>query len=184
MFQMSYIFAKLCEGEIPDIYLQDHNYFKKYEKQLREYYGNGIVKSDYVSLHIRRGDYVNNPVYVDLTTTAYYDKAIAEFPNDKFLIFCADRQDNDKDSTDRIWCTRYLRELGLTDRFEWFFAGVLKDSEIEDFNAMAGCKAHIMANSSFSWWASYVGGGKTIAPLEWFTDKINRVTLLDEWQKF
>lgn len=178
MFQMAYIFTKMCEGEIPDIYLQDKKYFQKYEKELKEYYGNGVVKNDYVSLHIRRGDYVNNSFYVDLTKTDYYDKAIAEFSG-KFLVFCADRQDGSDDVLDQEWVMDWL-ESKYGKRFT-LFKGF---NEIEDFNNMAGCKSHIMANSSFSWWASFVGGGKTVAPLQWFTDDINRVTLLEEWQKF
>ena len=29
----------------------------------------------------------------------------------------------------------------------------------------------IMANSSFSWWASYLGGGKTVAPKTWLDQR-------------
>jgi hypothetical protein len=181
MFQMAYIFAKMAEGELPDIYLQDHNYFKKYSKELKEFYGTGIIKSDCISLHIRRGDYVNNPVYVDLTQTDYYDKAIAEFPDEKFLVFCADRQEGSNDTKDKVWAMNFL-ENKFGNRFELYIG---KD-EIEDFNAMAGCKSNILANSSFSWWAGFVNPNpdkKVIAPLQWFTDGIGRVTLLEEWIK-
>lgn len=183
MFQMAYIYAQVKEGNLPDIYLQDYKYFDKYRDEIKSWYGTDLIKSDYVSLHIRRGDYVNNPFYVDLTTIDYYQKAIAEFPDDKFLIFCADRQNFATDGFDRIFCTRFLREIGLNeDRFKWYFAGISKDSEIDDFNKMAGCKAHIMANSSFSWWASYVGGGKTVSPLQWFSGG-RTIPMPDEWIK-
>lgn len=179
MFQGAYLISQLHKGLIPDIYLQDEKYFIDVKEDIKKLYGTDLVKSDYISLHIRRGDYINNPFYVDLTQTDYYDKAIAEFPNDKFLVFCADRQEGSNDVQDQEYVMNWL-EAKYGDRFQ-LFQGF---TEIYDMNAMAGCKAHIMANSSFSWWASYIGDGKVIAPKKWFTDGINRITLLNEWQKF
>ncbi len=171
LFQYAYLYAQVREGKIPDIYLQDEKYFEKYKHEILTLLRTDIVDCDYVSLHIRRGDYVNNPFYVDLTQTDYYAKAIIKFqeedPNVKFLVFCADRQGGD-DKADMEWCKDYLlKPLGLLEKYFEFHQG--KD-EIEDFNRMAGCKSHVMANSSFSWWASYVGGGRTIAPSQWFAN--------------
>lgn len=180
MFQHAYIYSQMKKGDIPDIYLQDEKYFKDYKEDIKKIYGNKIHPKgiDMISLHIRRGDYVNNPFYVDLTKTDYYDKAIAEFPDEKFLVFCADRQEGSDDEADRKWCLEYLSKKGID-----FVFGEGK-TEIDDMNLMASCKGHIMANSSFSWWASYLGGGKVVAPLQWFTDGISRITLLEEWLKF
>jgi len=123
-----------------------------------------VVKSDYVSLHIRRGDYKNNEFYIDLTQNGYYDRAIAKFPNEKFLVFCADRQGGD-DTLDQEWVMNWL-EAKYGKRFT-LFKGF---TEVDDFNNMVGAKAHIMANSSFSFWASYISEGETIAPSKWFAD--------------
>jgi len=180
MFQGAYIYSQFRKGLIPDIYIQSEEYFKDCKDEIKKLYGTDLTPHRRVSLHIRRGDYVNNPFYIDLTQTDYYDKAIAEFPHDRFLVFCADRQDGSDDIHDQEWVMNWL-EAKYGNRFE-LFQGF---TEIDDFNAMAGCKdGHIMANSSFSWWASYIGGGKTICPLKWFTDDIKRINLLDEWQKF
>jgi len=164
MFQYAYIYSQFKKGLIPDIYLQDFNYFEDYKDEIKALYGDKIHAGgiDMVSLHIRRGDYVGNPFYVDLSTTDYYDKAIAEFPDESFLVFCADRQGNDE--ADRKWCENFLNEKGID------FEIAQGKTEIDDMNLMASCKAHIMANSSFSWWASYLGGGKTVAPKKWFAD--------------
>jgi len=177
MFQHAYIYAQMKRGEIPDIYVQDEKYFKEFADDIKAIYGTEIEKSVCISLHIRRGDYIDNPFYVDLTRTDYYDKAIAEFPDETFLIFCADRQEGSNDMEDLEWCEKWAKEKGID-----YLIQFGKD-EIEDLNAMAGCKGHIMANSSFSWWASYLGSGKVVCPKDWFTDGIQRVSLLDNWKK-
>ena len=41
-------------------------------------------------------------------------------------------------------------------------------TEIEDFISLAECKEQIISNSTFSWWAAYLSGGKVVAPKEWF----------------
>ena len=104
----------------------------------------------------------------------YYQKAIKLFPNERFLVFYKDRQG--KDDLDFVWCEENIRPI-LGDRMDYHRHG----EEHDDLNAMAGCKGHIMANSSFSWWAAFLGGGKTICPKRWFTDGIQRVGLLNDW---
>jgi len=177
MFQYAFLYSLLLDGKIPNIYLQSEKFFFKHRGKIKELYGRGIGHIDKVSIHIRRGDYINNPFYVDLTTTDYYQKAIAHFPDDKFLIFCADRQPGSDDTTDKSWAMDFINTLGIGDRSEMFTG----DSEIDDMNAMASCKAHIMANSSFSWWASYLGHGKVIAPKDWYSDGRQRTELLRSW---
>ena len=179
MFQLAYIYSQWKMGEIPDIYLQSEEYFENVKEDIKAIFWQGIVKSDYVSLHVRRGDYVGNSFYVDLCATDYYDKAIAEFPSDtKFLIFCADRQEGSDDVEDQMWCVKWAVDKGID-----FKIHVAK-TEVDDMNAMIGCsKGHIMANSSFSFWGAYLGDGKVVAPKQWFTDKIERVKLLDSWIK-
>ena len=177
MFQSAYLYAQARKGEIPDIYVQDEKWFYPYGDEIRGLYRSNVEPIDMVSLHIRRGDYVNNPFYVDLTETDYYEKAIEQFPNETFLVFCADRQQGSDDKSDMEWVQEWL-ELKFPDRRFQYFQG--KD-EIEDWNTMTGCKGHILANSSFSWWAAFVSGNKTACPRDWFADGQTRISLQDSW---
>lgn len=160
MFQYAYILNQVKKGLIPDIYVQDEKYFNEVKDEIREMYGRGIGLIDKISLHVRRGDYINNSHYVDLSATDYYKKAMEEFPGEDFLIFCADRQAGSDDNADMKWCKEHFKGRQFS-----FFQG---SDEIRDFNAMASCKGHIMANSSFSWWASFIGGGTTVYPKRWY----------------
>lgn len=165
MFQGAYIYAQMKRGLIPDIYVQNYEYFQDYAEEIKKLYGEGIGYLPYVAIHLRRGDYVNNPTYVDLATTGYYIDATNLFPNRKFLVF----------SDDIPFAKTYFEG----DKFAF------DDSvdSIEALNKMASCDGIIMANSSLSWWASFLApaSGKIVAPKLWFTDGINRVTFPKKW---
>jgi hypothetical protein len=165
MFQMAYIYTDMRKGCVPDIYVQNYGYFDEYRNEIRQWYGSGIEKIDMVGVHVRRGDYVNNNFYVDLTETPYYFDAMALFPKEKFLIF----------SDDIEWCERQKLFKG-----QEFSKG---KTDVEDMNLLAGCKGIIMANSSFSWWSAYLSSAKVIAPKEWFRDCVERTFIPDEWQR-
>lgn len=164
MFQLAYIYAQMKRGEIPDIYVQGEKYFSDVKDDIKKMYGEGIATLPYVAIHVRRGDYVNNPFYVDLFKDGYYQKAMAEFPNEQFMVF----------SDDIAWCKEQEIFKGCE-----FSEG---QNEVSDLNLMASCKSIIMANSSFSWWGAWLGSHeKVIAPQSWFSDEIQRVELLDSW---
>lgn len=162
LFQYAYLYSQFKKGEIPDIYIQDIRYFEPYQEEIRTLFSGDIKPVDMVSLHVRRGDYLGNSFYEDLTKTDYYERAIEEFPmGTRFLVFCADRQAGSDDKSDMEWC----KERFKGKQFE-FYQG---SNELDDFNMMAGCQAHIIANSSFSWWAAFISGNKTIYPSKWYT---------------
>lgn len=175
MFKQAFILGQFLDEAIPDVYLQSEKYWIKHRDTIKKTFDWGIGQDDRVALHIRRGDYVDNSFYVDLTQTDYYIKAIAMFPNEKFLIFCADRQG--RDGQDRIWCRNWAKNKGINFEMWW------SESETEDMNKMASCKGIIGANSSFSWWAAFLSNAKCVFPKDWFTDGVQRTELLEEWIK-
>ncbi len=174
MFQYAYLYTKVREGEIPDVYVQNPKYFEKYANEIKKIYSNGIGSVPFTSVHIRRGDYVGNPFYVDLTDTDYYQRAFDLFPAEHFLVF----------SDDPIWASWFIQDnfKEIWKRFQL----VENMSDVEDMNLMASCENNIIANSSFSWWAAYLNphpNKKVIAPSveNWYSDKVERTFCPKEW---
>lgn len=165
MFQYAYLHSQARKGEIPDVYVQNEEYFKDYKDEVKAIFSQNIPDPiDMVAIHVRRGDYVNNPFYVDLMETPYYEDAMALFPEEKFLVF----------SDDIEFCKKQDVFKGCE------FA---RGDEISDMNLMAACKAVITANSSFSWWAGYLCKGKVVAPREWYADGEERTYCPDNWTR-
>lgn len=177
MFQFAYIYSKMLDREIPDVYVQNINYFEKHQDKIKSLFSEGIGYLDYVSIHVRRGSnpinldepkYSENPFYVNLSETDYYERSIEMFPGDKFLVFSDD--------------VEYCKEKwGNDERFQIMDKG----AEIEDFNLMASCKSQIIANSSYSWWAGFLNPNPTkivIAPKQWFKDGVERVKFPKTWR--
>lgn len=168
MFEFAALYSYAKDNNV-DFYFQDPKWFAKHEQDIKTMFGEGIGYLEQVSIHVRRGDYVGNKFYVQLWDTDYYDKAIAMFPTDSFLIF----------SDDPEWCKE---KWGNNPRFQIMEKG----DEIEDFNLMASCKHTIISNSSYSWWAGFLNPnyGKTVVyPGDWFNDKIERVKFPKTWTK-
>ncbi len=168
MFQMAALYADSKNWNI-DIYYQNEGYFKSYEAEIRELYGEGIGYLPTVSIHVRRGDYVGSTFHVDLTKTDYYERAIEMFPNEHFVVF----------SDDPAWCKE---KWGNDPRFQI----IEGNDEVTDMNLMASCKHNIIANSTFSWWAAWLNPnpGKTVVcPFEWFYDGVERISLPKTWKK-
>lgn len=174
LFQYAFLYAQARELGT-DFYFQDPAYFDKYESEIKQLFGGGIGFLDQVGVHVRRGanpvnpnepKYSENPFYVDLCSTDYYECAMALFPGEKFVIF----------SDDPEYCKQ---------RFKGEDIQVMeKGDEVEDFNLLASAKHQIIANSSFSWWAAYLNPNPSktvVAPKSWYSDGINRTKLPPSW---
>ena len=124
------------------------------KKQLASYKSSAPV----CSIHVRRTDYLNSPDYHPACTINYYEKAKSLILNSNsdvtFLVF----------GDDHDW----IRENLLDKRSVL----VTRNDGKTDMCLMSLCDAHIIANSSFSWWASILGNhNSTIAPRVWFGPK-------------
>lgn len=110
---------------------------------------------DSVFLHIRRGDYLQySEHYASLCEGKYYEGAIrlikSKLTKPHIFIF----------SNDIAWCEREFLSI-LSDEckegveFE-FVANNGEDSAVQEMELMRSCQNAIIANSTFSWWASYL----------------------------
>lgn len=125
-------------------------------------------KYDSIALHVRRGDYLDYPNF-GLCTVEYYEKAIekivSKVENPKFYIF----------SEDMEWIKKNIK-IDYPTKYINFYAK--KDSVCRGYaellNLMAQCDNFIIANSTFSYWASFLGKNKEkiiITPKPWFIDR-------------
>ena len=126
--------------------------------------------SDYISIHVRRGDYLELSDYHHNLSLEYYKKAISVFGEDKkFLIF----------SNDLEWCKdnfNFLKNVEFSPTNE----------DWEDIVLMSTCKHNIIANSSFSWWGAWLNESpnrKVICPKKWFGPKYSNKETLDLFPK-
>ena len=108
-----------------------------------------------VSVHIRRGDYLNYPLIHSECSLQYYKESLnllKEKIGDFTPIFVSD---------DKKWCLENFKD-SIVSPF---------NDEIEDFILMTKCNHNIIANSTFSWWSAYLNQNQNkivIAPLKWF----------------
>lgn len=153
-------------------FFQNYRYFIDYESSLRNHF---IFKSNYedisnsylhrnfqdskiISLHIRRTDYIDSSILNNLDIN-YYEKSLSNFDKSiPVLVF----------SDDPVWCEE--QHLFNSDRFT-----IIKTNNTYiDLCLMSKCDYHIIANSTFSWWGSWLAKSKkTICPKQWFTPHYN-----------
>jgi hypothetical protein len=138
-----------------DSLLRKNFKFKRHIYKISKNYIDSIFpETSAISLHIRRTDYLESSVLNNLTLE-YYESALSHFNNKTPVIIFSD---------DIEWCKQ--QPLFNSNRF------VVSESENPyiDLCLMSLCNYHIIANSSFSWWGSWLAKSKkTICPKNWFS---------------
>lgn len=151
-------------------YFQTEKYFNHIEKDIRKDFSfdNQIIHEcqshlktlgdEVISLHIRRGDYLNLQSYHYNIPLEHYEVALSKLPNVPVLIF----------SDDPEWCS--AQELFAPNRFNVSFT----ENVTYDMCLMTLCSHHIIANSSFSWWGAWLSkSNHVIAPSKWFGESLS-----------
>ena len=162
---------KKYETDLLDGYWQKYRYIEpilselKTEIRLKDefkspkylYLAEGISKVPSVAMHVRRDDYLkgkNLHKFYQLGVD-YYDGAynMMKGITSGFFLFIF--------SDDVAWCRENLR----------YQNSIYVDiSGFEAFDLMRLCKHHIIANSTFSYWAAILSDGAVIAPKIWRND--------------
>lgn len=128
-----------------------------------------------VSIHVRRGDYINHPD-IGVLDLDYYQSAVGymkeKLENPVFFVF----------SNEIDWCKK---NLGFLEN-SYYIADT--ESEIDDLVLMSKCQHNIIANSSFSWWAAWLNQNPhkiVIAPRKWMSKNPNHYRWsLNTWIEF
>lgn len=139
-------------------------------------FGDMLEEQGFISVHVRRGDYLANPdVYAGVCTRGYYEKAVHYMRDggrgNRFIFF----------SDDMDWVTKNLKVPGAiyfdAERFpghqDWY-----------DMYLMSRCRHNIIANSTFSWWGAWLNKSAekvVIAPNRWHKNNDTPDIWCEEW---
>lgn len=118
---------------------------------------------NYVSVHIRRGDYLLDSER-QVCTLDYYSRAMEymkeQVEKPSFVIF----------SDDIKWCKEQFGEANERMQYvDWNYGA----DSWQDMCLMSKCSHHIIANSSFSWWGAWLNDKQdkiVICPKRWNVD--------------
>jgi hypothetical protein len=163
---------------VKDFILKEFTLKEKLSPENEELAGK-IRNSNSVSLHIRRGDYVDNKEARDFhgsCSLEYYKEALNYLKNKStgtsLFVF----------SDDVAWAKDNLKVDVPVHFVDMNNPGYI------DMHLMSICKHNIIANSSFSWWAAWLNQNpdKTvIAPKKWFANPNTQTPDIypDNWVK-
>lgn len=161
-------------------YWQSHRYFTDIVDDLRadfafrdplppgaEAFAHALAQPGSVSLHVRRGDYLD-PKYANFIAPCeidYYRRAVARVrqlvEQPVFFVF----------SDDLPWCRAHFDWLEGDVRFVEYESAPITKLHASDLQLMSLAQIFIIANSTFSWWAAWLAGARAklvIAPRDWF----------------
>jgi len=138
-------------------YLFDEKYIRQifsFDKSVIERCKNNLPIGELISLHVRRGDYLKFPKVFPLPSVEYYEDAVSSIKSERQdaipVIFTDDKK----------WCEENFPKMQI-----------FSTSEIDDLCMMSLCKHHVIANSSFSWWGSWLAKSEeqiVYSPHAWF----------------
>ena len=134
-----------------------------------------LLEPNSVAVHVRRKDYLDLPVF-QVCDSAYYRDAMREMrrhlPDARFYIF----------SDDPEWCRGEFREADQ----EVVDLGETAANPLYDLHLMSLASHHVIANSTYSWWAAWLGdkpGQRVIMPDRWYSHGIKAPMAEKRWKR-
>jgi Glycosyl transferase family 11 len=173
-------------------YWQSEKYFLQFAAPIREELSitespalrlacDDVAGEESVSVHVRRGDYVENAgasAMHGVCPLSYYEACFDHIESvvrkPRYYLFTDDPE----------WAKKsrgfFSREMTVVSQR----ARLLPHEELV---LMSRCRHHILANSSFSWWGAWLDGrldGVVVAPIRWFKSDIDTTDLLPtRWRR-
>lgn len=174
-------------------FYQSERFFKDVESEVRQAFAFDMSKANAesqtlaqqiqknphtVSLHVRRGDYMEPKFYKRYGTVcsqAYFQRAVemmlAQVPQAHFYIF----------SDDVEWVQQNLRLPRAT------VVSCNRGADSwQDMMLMSLCRHNIICNSTFSWWGAWLNANpekRVIAPSRWLADTDMPYIIPETWIK-
>lgn len=161
-------------------YFQSYRYFESIADELRKeinqlldnysqaesfHFKKSLLNDQSVAVHVRRGDFMLHPAF-HVCGEHYYHVAMnkmrMQLDGAQFFIF----------SDDPKWCKQHFKysDTQIID------SGASAANPLHDLYLMSRASHHIIANSSYSWWAAWLGQKlhqRVITPSRWFSDNTN-----------
>lgn len=138
-----------------------------------------LLKSNSITIHVRRGDYLKSDIFNGICSLDYYKEAIRQakeiIDNPVFFVF----------SNDQKWCIENLKESFGNSKVNF----VLNNSGNESYRDMqliSIARCNILANSSFSWWGAYLNSREdqiVFVPRKWTNQISDKDVYLEDWIK-
>lgn len=162
---------------IPDVIYDGFFQSEKYFHHNRQYLMNNVFKYfnsesndffDFVSIHVRRGDYLKCSEHHFVQPIKYYIDAMDYFDKKTtFIVYTNDIE----------WCYQNMPE-----RYNVKYS--LANKDYDDLLSGAKASHNIICNSSFSWWQQYFNNNpekKIIAPVKenWFGSALKHLNVDD-----
>lgn len=124
----------------------------------------GLGEKGSVAVHVRRTDFTTLPEF-QVCDLHYYQTAMERFrqrlSSSRFFVF----------SDDLAWCREHFR---ASDESVIDYPAAIGDP-LHDLHLMSLARHHVIANSSYSWWAAWLGkkeGQQVLCPSRWFAKGI------------
>jgi len=193
-FHFNEEFFNLCPDNINlHDYFQSEKYFNNISNIIREDF---TFKKDILEpcleilndlknpifIHVRRGDYVNQPDNHPVCPISYYKKSLEKFDSESPVLVFSD---------DLEWCRENFIEdrfLIPTENLIYTHTADTNDGRVRSFIPyydlcmMSLCSGGIIANSSMSWWGAWLIENPTqpiVAPSKWFGKNYSHYDLSD-----
>lgn len=152
-------------------YWQSQKYFEEYRTEVLQAFALPWKPHNDVSIHVRRGDYLQYPEKHPVVPHEYYKQAISAFVDLGYRTFYVF-------SDDIPWCKNYFD-------VEWpllQFVYSEGKSEMEDLVGISNCSHHISSSSTFGWMGAWLNENPNkiiYTPKLWFVNGHNNLSTED-----